>query len=386
MTENADVQEPEVVDVRKGKPSASGLERLVLCPGSWQAECLCPKEAESEAAKQGTRLHRAMELNDLSLCEDDVEKEACEWCRSAEDELVSRVFDGFRVSDFAEPGFSGAVHREKRLWAEDWSFSGQADVVYVFGSKVLVLDYKFGRREVTEPARNMQLAALAVLVGYEVDVDCVYAGVLQPFVSRGKPALVRYTREDLSRARDFIAKALSAAYADAPPLVPGEKQCMYCRAAAVCPATKLVLASVTLDVSQRWDVLTPVQRREWWNRWKLCKKVGEKIESLVRRDLEEGREIPGLMLSQGKQAFKVTDPAGAFNVLANELGVSGAEFTACCSVGMTGLDKLVHAKLKERDAHQTTKQSREWLRGSLSLASCGEVQCSKGSIVEGGQA
>ena len=48
----------EITDVRDGRPSASGFERLVLCPGSWLAEqaCRVEGEPESEAAAMGTRL------------------------------------------------------------------------------------------------------------------------------------------------------------------------------------------------------------------------------------------------------------------------------------------------------------------------------------------
>ena len=53
-------------DVREGRPSASGFERLVLCPGSWLAERACRvEEPESEAAAMGTRLHSHMEHGTL---------------------------------------------------------------------------------------------------------------------------------------------------------------------------------------------------------------------------------------------------------------------------------------------------------------------------------
>ena len=48
-------------DVRGGKPSASGMQRLALCPGSWQAEAKCPPSEDSPDANMGTRLHKCME-------------------------------------------------------------------------------------------------------------------------------------------------------------------------------------------------------------------------------------------------------------------------------------------------------------------------------------
>lgn len=49
-----------VEDVRKGLPSASAFGRLALCPGSFTMEKSCPDES-SEAAAEGTLLHRYME-------------------------------------------------------------------------------------------------------------------------------------------------------------------------------------------------------------------------------------------------------------------------------------------------------------------------------------
>ena len=94
-------------------------------------------------------------------------------------------------------------------------------------------------------------------------------------------------------------------------------------------------------------------------------------------------ELPGLELGEGKVSFVVDDAAGAFGMLADALGVTGEEFTACCKVGMTGLDKLVHAKLVAQapeGVKQTTKASREWLRNTL--ASYGSVKTTAGTIQE----
>ena len=110
----------EITDVRDGRPSASGFERLVLCPGSWLAEqaCRVEGEPESEAAAMGTRLHAHMEHG--TLPEDPVEAEAVQWCRDTEEMLKGRYLGSGEIEFL----------REYRWWAADHRFSGQADAVF----------------------------------------------------------------------------------------------------------------------------------------------------------------------------------------------------------------------------------------------------------------
>lgn len=367
MSENLMTEE----DIRKGLPSASGLQRLVLCPGSWRAEALYPEREESAAAAAGTRLHKHMELG--TLPEDAEEAEACVWCCEMERALVEEYI-----------GAEHAVYREQRLWDGAQRFSGQADVVYIGGGKAMVLDYKFGRGTVVESRQNCQLYALSLLVFERYsEVEEVYAGILQPFVSRQKPKLVRFRKADEKGLRSYIYGALDAAQSEQAPLKPGETQCKYCRAAGSCPALGLTVATASAMELTRWERWSLEERRKAWDASRLAKKFAEAVERKIRADLEADVEIPGLELGEGKVSFVVDDAAGAFGVLADALGVTGEEFTACCKVGMTGLDKLVHSKLVAQapeGVKQTTKASREWLRSTL--ASYGSAKATAGTIKE----
>ena len=356
-------------DVRMGLPSASGLQRLVLCPGSWKAEQACPEGEQSEAAAMGTRLHKHME--DGTLPQDAVEAEACEWCLDMERNMALEHTGGVEV-----------LFREKRLWDNCQRFSGQGDVAYRHGANALVVDYKFGRIEVESAEANCQLYALALLMfdNYS-DIEVVYAGILQPFVSRQAPQVARFTRADLKPLRAWVYVSLDNAMAEHANLVPGEVQCRYCRAAASCPALGLQVQKAAGLELTRWEQWSVEDRRRAYDAARLAKKYVEAIERKVRADLEAGVELPGLELAPGKAAFTVTDAGGAFAVLDAMLGISGEEFCACCKVGISELDKLVHQKLAEQapdGVKQTTKASREWLR--LQLAEHGSVKYTAGSI------
>lgn len=356
-------------DGRGGRPSASGLERLRLCPGSWRAELLCPEEAEGADAATGTRLHKHME--DGTLPEDAAEAEAVQWCQ----ESVRNLAGGYLEA-------AAEVYKEVRWWCRDKSFSGQPDYVAVDGcGRVLIVDYKFGRGEVPAATKNLQLAALAVLALDNLSgVGEVYAAILQPFAGRRAPEVVRYTPEDLEQARAYIGKLLSAAEADDAPLRAGEAQCKYCKAAPACPACRMMLMRVTGGGMLPWSRWSPAQKRQAYDLAKLADKWQRKVMEAVKADLQDGREIPGLVLGGGSAKFEVQDAQGAFALLSGNLGVTGDEFAGCCKVKLTELDKLVHAKLKERDGAQKVMQSREYVRGLL--AGVAKVSTTAGSVQE----
>ena len=356
------------LDVRRGKPSASGLHRLVACPGSWMAEQLAGTDEETEYARHGTELHAHMENGTSPADAEDAD--AVAWCRETEGALAERFV-----------GAGGDCVRESRLWDAQGRFSGQADAVFFSadGTKALVVDYKFGRGEVDGAERNYQLAALAVLCrdAYPALVE-VYAAILQPFASRQEPKTVKYTRGSLDGAARAIYGAIDAAEKPDAALRASVLACKYCKAARTCPACSG--HALACSAVKRWDSLSLPARAELYQRAKQAKKLAEKVEAAVRADLEAGVELPGLKLGEGRTSFTVTDAAGAFGVVSANLGVTPAEFTACCKVQISTLDKLAHEKLKARRPEQRVADSKEELRAML--AGYGESKTTAGTIKE----
>lgn len=371
-------------DERQGLPSASGMQRLFLCPGSWNAERKCPIDEESEDAAMGTILHAHMEQG--TMPEDPEDAEAVAWCREMEKALCEKHLG------MKENWTDVQTVREVRLFERDRLFSGKPDMVAVWDRKALVVDYKFGRIPVSPAECNLQLSALAVLVmdGHEAyHADEVFVCILQPYASRKEPAVCRYTRESVEQARAFFRACIEQAQDEHAPLKPSEKACRYCRAQSSCPAVKLALVQVTSgDLTAGWEEWSPEKRREAYDLAKLAKKWAASVESKVKADLRAEVEIPGLVLAPGKKAFTVTDAAAAFQIL-NGLfpdDITAQAFTACCKVGITDLDKLVHSVRKAADAGAKVAESKDWLRKTL--AGCAEVKVSDGSVkeVEGGAA
>lgn len=379
-----------VLDPRQGRPSASGMARLCLCPGSWRLEQACPPSDESADAAEGTLLHKHMEEG--TTPEDAEQAEAVAWCRKMEAELVRHVFG-------VEPD-AVEVEREVRMWEPEGLYSGQADVIFRRGGRVLVLDYKFGRGEVEVAERNHQLAALAVLAGCYCCADEVFAAILQPRASREVPDMVRYSSEGLNSMERFLAERVRAAAQPGAFLAPGAGQCKYCRALAACPAQLALYKRVQADDMAKvrgWELWDGQQKRYVYDVAKLAEKWARAVFGKVEGDLMAHKEavraheadpekvphpgespVSGLALGKGRTSFTVTDAQKAFDVLNRELGVSADEFVKCCKVGISELHKLTHAKLKERGESRTVQDSR--ILTLTMLAPYGETKTTKGTI------
>ena len=353
-------------DVRRGKPSASGLERIALCPGSWKLESLCEEATKSDAAAMGTRLHAHLENG--TTPDDAEESDAVEWCRETELKIVRHLFP------------SGArVMRELRWWSQAGDFSGQGDSVYTDGVTALVLDYKFGRGDVTEPARNWQLKGLAVLAFEQLGVQNVVVGILQPFVSRAMPTLRQYNRADFVGLRDSISAVIRATREPNAPLHPGVKQCNYCKASANCPALRLTVRDVVNYSLRDWQNFTPEVKRSAYDLAKLAEKWSKSVMGRIDRDIDAGREVAGLARGNDIQKFEITDIKAAFQILI-ESGVPADAFVSCCKLTLGDLDKAFLAVMRERNPKMRVADAKEALRDLLAIA--GERKTIKGRIKE----
>lgn len=356
-------------DIREGKPSASGMQRIALCPGSWWAEQPYPEQT-SEAAEQGTRLHKHMEEGTLPA--DPLEAEACTWCREQELKLALQYANA-----------DTPTYRELRWWDKDHTFSGQADVVFVNNGIALVLDYKFGRVPVPVAANNMQLAALALLVFDNVPgTEVVFCGILQPMASRQEPRVVRYRAEQADTLRSYLGGILTTASIPTAPRIPGDEQCRYCKARVECPMCYgLVKHDTAVAVAPLWADWSAEQKAQAVRVAALAKKWADAVERKAKDDLKQGLSLPGISLGAGRKSFKIADPTGAFSHLNALLGISGEEFAGCCTVRISDLDKVVHAKLAEHAPQgfkQTVKASAAWLRETI--ADFGSVTESEGTL------
>lgn len=386
-------------DPRQGLPSASAFGRLALCPGSFMMEKACPDESSS-AASEGTLLHAYMEqlLTGEPWEGTPLTAEQVELC-----ERALRLLDG--VKEMIERDNPGAafhlVSTEERVFYRNLFgtayYSGQWDALFQIDCPdddfLLVVDWKFGRVEVDSAEANRQLEALVPLVaqkeqGSDIIYHGIYAAICQPRVA-GPASVTFYDLDAIDDAEQRSLVVAKAAMAPDAPRYCSEEACRYCRAKAVCheAASMVEQASLIATDRDKWELFSPAEKVQAYHLAKTAKKWAAAVDYRFEQDVAAGL-IPGFEMAPGRTSFTVTDPSGAFSALNAEFPdeVTAEAFAGCCKVGITELDRLVHAARKAEDPKATTKASREWLRQLL--AEYGESKTTKGSVkeVEGGEA
>lgn len=321
-------------DERKGVPSSSGAEALQLCPGKWRMENICGVPEEERAdAQRGTAIHEAIETGSGAKLDSDALRDA-QKLAAIEREVAERWADGELIEK---------TDREERLWLNhpDGSpaFSGKPDAVHVIGNRALVVDYKTGWHEYPAAEVNFQLACNAFLASVNYNTPNVQVALIQ---ARFGLTEAFYDRDALKMVGRKIARLLAIIEDPDAALIPGETQCKFCRAFAVCPAVK----DASIEV-MRSRALVTVPTGAELRAYALIEKLIAERKRLAKFALSQGVEIPGWTLGDGRTTTKITDPTAAYTKL--EAVVSAEAFASCCDVSIT---KLTDAYA---DARKTSK-------------------------------
>ncbi len=319
--------------------SPSGAHRWMPCPGSVVLEACFP-DSGSAYAREGTAAHE-LAAGHLSAgwdLDDYVgeywhgeEPDGTKWKVMIDADMVRHVKDYAKlVREYAEGGTLMVEQRVPigHLTGEDGA-GGTSDAVVIQPGEIKVVDLKYGMGVKVDATDNpqLQLYALGALENFEVlgDFDTVTMVIHQPRLNhvsewsipieqlRAFGEEVRAGASAVGAAVAFHGDIEANDFASAC-LNPGEKQCKFCKAKAVCPAlraevTEMVggssvatadeFAAMVPDVpdSQIGDnylsiAMSKVELVEQW-----CKGVRAEVE----RRLLLGKPVDGWKLVQGKQ-------------------------------------------------------------------------------------
>jgi hypothetical protein len=345
------MQSEALSNARRGLPSASGMERMILCPGSWHLErSIEIEEIPSRSAIDGAILHEVLAglrpetgLSDRQL-----------WVVSRCHQIVAELEEQLGFPRDVE-GRRTIV--EERFWYYDEAhtelFSGQLDFAAVIGNRGLIVDYKTGSGPVTPTAENYQMRASAVLLAHNFELDEVFVAIVQPLADN-ETSVVRYGREDLRRAEVDMLVGLRIAATSSPVRVPGEKQCRYCKAKGICPEVRVQVldllpppttANGGLDAKNRPPVIPALSGEELAE---LLPKLDivEKVIREIRRQAKDLLErqpdaIDGYRLREGAERRSVRDVEEAFRRLADVM--TPEQFASCCNVQIGRLEEMLRA-------------------------------------------
>lgn len=346
-------------DPRKGLPSASSLERLHNCPGSWLASKDMPDES-SDVARSGTRIHRALETGDMTGLSAD-EEQTAEMCKAQADkalfEWACKDDDSFRpLTHCAEQRLGltriGGVVVVNDDTRADLVFTGQADLIVIDGKRGLVLDYKTGRGEVASAEQNHQLRGLAVMAAWVWRLDSVRVAIVQPWA--GPASVADYDRQAIDQSRFWLLDLQERVKLATPDHLNPGAWCEYCKAKACCPALRSVAlepvehmaltlpaddATARAALFARAMEMTPQRLAALYRGLKLVSWYQAAIEGAMRKRVEEG-EIPGFRMKPGQMREKINDVSKVW-AKCEGLGVKAEDFTGACSVTKDALKTLL---------------------------------------------
>lgn len=337
-------QRAAVPDVRRGATSASGAEADALCPGKHNAERGLP-DVPTEEGNMGTRIHAALagELPVEQL--EFAEREIHDNCGIIEARLVSQFFPNVPIQTLK-------VFRHHRAWVRVppgmWEHSGECDVLYRYGTRGLIIDYKTLPGDVADSPQNLQLRDLAVLNGGHLLLDEIGVAIVQPLVTWA-PEICVYNKAALKRAESEMFERVRQNNRPDAVRTAGEVQCKFCKAAkqGKC-AEHQQWVNTTLPVEIRAS--TPVA--EWkgddfsffLERLKVAQDWLDTTKEAAKKFLEDGNVIPGFVLRQGAERTTITDAQTVFDRFI-ELGGTQEQFIPAISI--------VNGKLKEQMAAVT---------------------------------
>lgn len=305
--------------------SASASERWSNCPGSLAMSQGIPNSS-SGSSREGTAGH---DLGDRCLRTGAdpldaigevilVEGEEIE----VTEELAQAVFD---YVEYVR-GFSGTMLSETRinyselLGVDTEEGFGTSDAIVLSGTTLHVFDAKFGRRYV-DPRLNRQMmlyggGTLKVLLDLGEEVDKVVLHIVQPRVVE-RPIPFEMTVDELNFQIDYLrerAQIVKEAFFTFTSredkhwhslyLVPGEKQCEWCPAAAFCPALRNIAREhidEEFSVLSLQDTVPGDEIAENLGMLPLLEIFGKAVTAEANRRLTLGQKVGDWKLVKGRE-------------------------------------------------------------------------------------
>lgn len=342
----------------------SGAHRWRRCPGSLNAEADYPDKVGREAA-QGTVFHEyaamclifGLDPHDFPL---GVIHEQDGYEIEFDEDMVRFMYEGLDyVRSLIEPGDIVLIERRVNIssWCGEGEF-GTADVIIIKVRKrrIINFDWKYGKGVPVSPVKNDQMYlynlgswhdyAEAAFKGVDpAEIEVVFH-IEQPRAAGGGGTWETTMEECLEEGKRIREDALATMNPHAP-RIPGEKQCMFCKASGKCKEQSVynlavmgqkyddIAEAIELGVGPAFETaeeMTLEARSFVLLHWKAFKRWVDRIHAITLHDLKAGKDVPLLKAVSGKPGRRYYMP--------DYLKEAEAELTA-----LVGEDKAFETKL-----------------------------------------
>ena len=219
------------VQRKHARLSASRMDRVMSCPGSYRLEEIMPYEPSGPAAAKGTAIHELSEkmLRGEEIDDPDIDPEYI---------TMAREYADFVNGYFANPRKKLIeVNVDEGLKSIHYALGGTADAILVEGDTLACIDLKTGRVAVSADD-NMQLktyalgAMLKLNAPESINVDLV---IFQPGTG---VSVHKTTGAQLKKHGEELLAAANLALTFDAPTNPSTSACKYCKAKPICPSIR----------------------------------------------------------------------------------------------------------------------------------------------------
>jgi hypothetical protein len=367
--------------------SPSKRQRWAACPGSVREEAAYPDERSGAAAIDGTHSHTLLEhcvkagaadplpMVGIKMKDDDgefiVDAERAQRVKIATDYIKQRHAESLGIAQLI------AEQRVDPQWLlSRGDLSGTVDVQIhdVLHGVLEIIDYKDGMNDAWDSAiLQMEQYAVGALAGFKIakpgryPFQTVRMTVIQPKLALRGGQAIRSVDYPVEKVVDEVARTIviEAAATDRPdaPLVPGEKQCRYCRAKGGCAA----LSTKALEVVDTMDITTSAAEKDptkmtddqivqIMEAAPLLRQMLEGVEKEAQTRMERGADIPGLKMVNGKghRAWKLSEDEMAERL--RKMGIPKESVYKTTLVSPAQAEKLRWKKRDGTDVQLTERQ------------------------------
>ena len=342
----------------------SSAHRWMACPGAPAAEREARSrtlvdDSSSPAAREGTAAHAVAELElRRRVLGEPVAAETASWHEQydVDYEWQVMVTETRPYVDYVEVCYRAALEADPagaQLWLESrvepvpgrvW---GTADATIIGDGRVHVVDLKYGRGVRVEAERNPQLrcymlGALDIVSMLEPVDECVGTIVQPRHKDGGHISSEVLPTEDLQAWGATLLDAVAATDDPAAPRRPGDSQCRWCAAQAICPERTRTLAADVFGGARQSsvpllsdaDVAELLPRLDSVESW--CRAVRR---SALSRLTQRPGSLAGWHVAEGRPRRRVTE--AVVDRLAADTGRPRSDFIEERLLSVRGLERLV---------------------------------------------